>query len=155
MSVWDKREFIALVIRPFDSDRITNYHQFDFDHFALSAPDLWLNLGHSIHDVLNYCDLDLDCNLYDSWKPVYYQWQQLHLDRLKFCWYFDTIVDNIVSGRHMDLSRFNLDIVREAAIQHVLIYKHNLNLKTWQLEKFENTQQLHKLLEPNTHPIKQ
>ena len=53
----------------------------------------------------------------------------------------------------MDLTRLKLDIIQEAFIQHELIYKHNLNLKTWQLEKFTNTQQLHNLLETNTHPL--
>ena len=51
----------------------------------------------------------------------------------------------------MDLERFNLDIFQEAAIQRELLYKHNLNLKIWQLEKFKNTKQLHNLLEPNIH----
>ena len=33
----------------------------------------------------------------------------------------------------------------------MIIYKHNLGLKTWQLEKFPaNTQDLHTLLESNT-----
>ena len=52
----------------------------------------------------------------------------------------------------MDLTRFNLDIVRESTIQHVLIYKHGLTLKSWGLEKFpNNTQDLHLLLEPNIY----
>ena len=53
----------------------------------------------------------------------------------------------------MDLTRFDLDVIQEAFIQRELIYKHNLNLKTFQLEKFINTQQLHNLLEPNIHPL--
>jgi hypothetical protein len=55
----------------------------------------------------------------------------------------------------MDLNRFNLDIVQEAAIQHILLYKHSLSIKTWQLEKFNNTKQINALLEPNTyHEVK-
>ena len=53
----------------------------------------------------------------------------------------------------MDLEKFNLDLMQEAAIQRELIYNYSLNLKTWQLEKFTNTKQLHNLLEPNLHPI--
>ena len=53
----------------------------------------------------------------------------------------------------MDLEKFNLDLMQEAAIQRELIYNYSLNLKTWQLEKFTNTKQLHGLLEPNLHPI--
>jgi hypothetical protein len=53
----------------------------------------------------------------------------------------------------MDLTRFNLDLMQEACIQHHLIYNYNLNFKTWQLEKFSDTKQLHSLLELNTHQI--
>jgi len=56
----------------------------------------------------------------------------------------------------MDLSRFELNLNQEASIQHVLIYKYDLNLKTWGLEKFpNNTKKLHELLEPNIHKITQ
>ena len=53
----------------------------------------------------------------------------------------------------MDLESFELDIMQEAAIQRELIYKYNLNFKTWQLEKFQSTRQLHALLEPNIHSL--
>ena len=153
MTTWDQREFLSLVMRPFEGKQIKNYHSFDFDYFDLSAVDLWLNFDHSVIDVFDYCELGLDQTTFKHWQSVYNKWQQLHRSRLQFCWYFDTIIDNILQGRYMDLQRFNLDIVQEAAIQHVLIYNHNLNLKTWQLEKFINTRQLHSLLEPNIHPL--
>ena len=48
-----------------------------------------------------------------------------------------------------------MDLWQEAIVQHILIYKYNLNLKNWQLKKFpDNTQDLHKLLETNIHPTK-
>jgi hypothetical protein len=54
----------------------------------------------------------------------------------------------------MSLERFNLDFYKEVIIQNALLYKQNLNLKNWQLEKFPaNTQDLHKLLEPNIHQL--
>ena len=43
--------------------------------------------------------------------------------------------------------------LEQAFTQHKLICKHNLNLKTQQLETFTNTQQLHNLLEPNIHTL--
>ena len=70
-----------------------------------------------------------------------------------FVAYFDKIINYIIEGYELNLDKFNLDLVQEAAIQHELIYKHNLNLKTWQLTKFTNTRQLHNLLEPNIHPL--
>ena len=62
-----------------------------------------------------------------------------------------TIIESILKNNYIDLTKFNLDIVQEATIQHELLYKHNLNLKTWQLEKFMDSKQLHSLLEPNIY----
>ena len=90
---------------------------------------------------------------YQKWLLIYNQWKNVHKQKLMFVWYFDTIINNILQGIDFDLIRFNLDITQEATIQHFLIYKHNLNFKTWQLIKFTNTRQLHELLEPNIHPL--
>lgn len=150
---WDKREFLALNLRPFDINYIENFHDFSFDHFSLSADLSWKSLDKYILDILDYCGIKLDPSKFDHWLEVFFQWQTLHRDRILFCDSFDNIIDAILTGKNIDLTTYNLDIVREAAIQHELIYKHNLNLKTWQLEKFTNTQQLHNLLEPNIHPV--
>lgn len=154
-NVWDLREFMALNQRPFDNNTIRNCHKFDFEVFDLPAVDIWKNLDTKINDWFDYCETNIDNSRLDSWKEIYKQWKTVHLDRMQFCEQFDYIVNGIIENQNIDLEKFNLDIVREAAIQHALIYRHNLNLKTWQLEKFKNTQQLHNLLEPNIHPIKQ
>jgi hypothetical protein len=95
----------------------------------------------------------MDEDRYQKWLPIYNIWKRNHTTGLRFSWYFESIINNILQGIDFDLVRFDLDIQQEAAIQHVLIYKHNLNLKTWQLTKFTNTKQLHQLLEPNTHDL--
>jgi hypothetical protein len=66
-------------------------------------------------------------------------------------WYVDEIVDDILYNRPRNLLDFELDLLQEAIIQQKLIKNYNLNLQNWQLDKFTNTQQLHKLLEPNVH----
>lgn len=154
-NVWDLREFIALNQRPLEDNTIKNYHQFDFEYFDLPAIDVWKSLDKKIVQWFDYYETAVDPTRLESWLPVYQQWQTLHTDRIKFCEEFDTIINGIITNQDIDLEQFNLDIVRESAIQHALIYRHNLNLKTWQLEKFENTKQLHNLLEPNIHAIKQ
>ena len=151
--IWDKREFIALNFNPYQKLYIRDCHEFDFDFFDLPAHAAWLSLDSYIKDILDYCNLELDNTRFIHWQQIYNQWKHLHHDRIRFCWFFNTIIENILAGRDMDLTKFDLDIVREAAIQHELIYKHNLNFKTWQLEKFVNTKQLHNLLEPNIHPL--
>ena len=153
--VWDKREFLALNFRPFDNLRIIENLDLNKDHYHINTIELWNRFDEGIGNLLKYLEIDLDNKKFKKWLAVYQQWKKIHKNRLFFMWYFDTIIEYILKGYSLDLTRFDLDICQEAAIQHVLIYRHNLNLKTWQLKKFTNTRQLHELLEPNSHPIKE
>lgn len=152
-NIWDDREFLALNYNPFDAIKITDVHNFNFDHYFLAAEDLWNMFDHSVIQLFDYLEIQIDHTRWENWVSVYTRWKKIHYQQLRFDWYFETIIDYILSGKNMDLTDFNLDILQESAIQHTLIYKHNLNLKTWQLEKFQSTQQLHLLLEPNQHQI--
>jgi len=152
-NVWDQREFLALNINPKNVLRIEPNITLSHDHYALDTMELWNTFDLTIIDLFNYLGLKLDDTRKAQWDSVYYSWRRLHYRRLLFVWYFDKIISYIIEGNNLDLTRFNLDIVQEAAIQHELIYSHNLNLKTWQLEKFTNTKQLHYLLEPNIHDL--
>lgn len=151
--IWDQREFLALNTRPFDKVSIDDVHNFDFDHFYLDSMDLWTQFDSTVSKLFKYLELDIDPSRWDHWLEVYTKWKKLHYQRIQFVMYFDTIIQYILQGKSMDLESFDLDIMQESAIQHTLIYNHNLNLKTWQLTKFLNTQQLHALLETNTHPL--
>lgn len=150
---WDYREFLALNVNPHDIVKMSDVSAFDFDHYYLDSFDLYNNFDCLVDDLFKYIDVKLDSNKLLEWINVYHKWQQLHTNRIQFVYYFDTIIDYILEGKYFDLKRLNLDIMQEAAIQRHMIYNHNLNFKTWQLEKFNNTQQLHSLLEPNIHPI--
>lgn len=151
--IWDLREFIALNDTPLFNNTIRDHYDFDFDCFDISADTVWTSLDTTVGHWFDYCETVLDQKRFEQWIPIYRKWQLLHQDRIKFCKEFDSIIDGILTNKNIDLSQYNLDIVREAAIQHALIYQHNLNLKTWQLEKFTNTQQLYNLLEPSIHPL--
>jgi hypothetical protein len=117
--------------------------------------ELWNTFDLTVDRLFEYLDVKINLENFKRWIDVYNQWKKLHKDRLFFSWYFDIIIQYIIDGYNFDLRRFNLDLYQEAAIQHALIYKHGLNLKTWQLEKFTSTQQLHALLEPSTHSLTQ
>ena len=119
----------------------------------LNTFELYNLLDQTIDQLFDFLEIEIDKTRRTHWTEIYNKWKKLHIRRLKFVWYFDTIVNYIVDGYHMDLLNFDLDLVQEATIQHSLIYKYNLNLKTFQLEKFINTKQLHNLLEPNIHPL--
>ena len=152
-NVWDQREFLALNL-PWDETTIADLVDLSGEHYDVDCLELY-NLADSIvHPLFEYLEIDICNERLESWTQIYQQWRRIHYNRLNFLWSFDKIMNYILHGYDMDLERFNLDIVQESYIQKELIYKHNLNLKTWQLEKFKNTKQLHNLLEPNTHDTK-
>lgn len=150
-NTWDIRERMALDNRPFDMPK-TPKLDLSKQHLWLSSSDLWFRGLPTIKKILNYLNLELDQSRWDHWVDVYRKWQTIQIDRLKFDIQFDHIIDCIVNNWYYELGE--LSLLQESVIQHALIYRRNLNLKTWQLEKFpSNTQDLHKLLESNIHPI--
>lgn len=151
-NIWDIRERDALNMRPFESTHPVNYLDFTQPHLYINCRDLWNNGIDVIHRVMEYLELNIDSTRMTRWIEIYQHWA-LHQQKLyKFSLYCNHIVDAIVNNWYFELEP--LSLIQESVIQHMLIYNHNLNLKTWQLEKFPtNTQDLHKLLEPNIHPI--
>lgn len=152
--IWDLREFVALNIDPFAIHTVQPMIELSSQPYVLDAVELMTMFDSSVYDLFRYLDIEIDPVRYEKWLPAYLKWKRVHSRRLKFVFNFQLIVHSIVEGCDLDLTRFELDIMQEAAIQRALIYQHGLNLKTWQLEKFVNTAQLHALLEPNFHPLK-
>ena len=152
-NVWDVREFLALNLNPADVVSILPNINLSSNHYLLNTAELYNTFDATVDSMFEYLEIKIDSERKNTWNSIYYKWRQVHYNRMLFSWYFHQIINNIISGNNFDLTRFNLDIVQEAAIQHELIYKHNLNLKTWQLEKFTNTKQLFQLLEPNIHNL--
>ncbi len=152
-NIWDLREFLALNL-PINQD-VSILPNIDCSHdsYRLDSMELYNTFDVSVDNLFDYLGVTIDQDRRTLWNPIYNKWRKLHYDRMLFVWYFDEIVDSIINGNNIDLTRFNLDIIQEASIQQELIYTHNLNLKTWQLEKFTSTQQLHQLLEPNIHDL--
>jgi len=148
--IWDKREVHALCKRPFNSRTINP--DLIKNKFDLNIMDLFNTFDSTVYELFNYLELQIDSDRFDNWSNVYHKWRLQHTDRLRWVWYFDQIMESIVNGYSMDLTRFNIDLFHEATIQHVLIYKYDLNLKTFGLKKFpKNTKDLHNLLEKNIH----
>ena len=149
---WDRREFLALNLRPWDDEPMEKQVDFTIPHLHIDAQELWYDGYNVLIKVLDYLELKLDSSRIDQWITVYRQWQEIQFTHLRFTWNFDYITECIIDGRSHDLSRYKLSLVKEAMIQHALIYKHGLTLKGWELEKFpDNTQDLHQLLEPNVY----
>jgi hypothetical protein len=150
--IWDRREFLALNLRPYNTISILPNIDLTKKIYRLDSFDLYNQFDITVKDLFNSLNLNLNTARWENWILVYKRWQHIHSDRVLFVEYFDAIIESIINNYYLDLKRFNLDIVREATILHELLYKHNLSIKGWGLEKFpDNTQDLHKLLEKNTY----
>lgn len=148
-NIWDIRERWALKTNTLKWKPITV--DLKFEHYWIDAQNLWYNGQREIPKIMQWLGLDVDCNRFNSWLPIYQEWQKQQLDTLQFQYNYKHIVDCIV---HNWWYPIDLTFDQEVIVQHCLIFNHGLNLKTWQLEKFpNNTQDLHKLLEPNIHPL--
>lgn len=146
--IWDIRERMALDIRPFDIDPDPGLLM---PHLHIDSRDWWIRGPMVIQKVFKFLSLTVDQERMQQWLPIYYQWQKIQTDALEFVYYIDHIINAIVNNIYFEI---DLSFEEETVVQHCLLYKHNLNLKTWQLTKFpNNTQDLYKLLEPNIHTV--
>jgi hypothetical protein len=153
-NIWDVRERQALDTRPLDmiTRQLTDHCDFSRPHFRASVCDLWHRGVQLFHQIMMYLDIPIDPDRLTQWIPIYHEWAQKPLALMLFGDSFDDTIQCIVNGWYKELPELTFD--QEVIIQHALIYRHNLNLKTWQLEKFpRNTIDLHRLLEPNTHKL--
>ena len=102
---------------------------------------------------MNQLAIPLQWDRWDHWQTVYQNWQQINYRCVKFQYELDHIVEAIVNNWSYPL--LELSFLQEVMIQHELLYKHGLNIKNWQLERFpDNTQKLHQLLEINHHQLR-
>jgi len=152
-NIWDIRERQALDTRPLISTtELQNKFDFSKPHFRASVCDLWHRGVKLFHQIMAYLDIPIDPDRLAQWIPIYHEWVQKRLELMAFGDGFDDTIQCIVNGWYKELPELSFD--QEVIIQHTLIYRHNLNLKTWQLEKFpRNTIDLHQLLEPNIHKL--
>ena len=152
--IWDKRELFALCIHQYIVPSIdpSTFIDVQQPHLLYTTDDVWNGLPTIIDEIFNFLGISIDESRRETWVNTWLEWRNVH-DRY-FARHFDRIVNAIVNNEYLDLSRFNLDFLKEALIQNALLIKHDLNLKTWGLEKFpDNAQDLHKLLEPNFHKL--
>lgn len=153
-TTWDKREKLALMFHNYtpNSLRYCSAINKKLPHLLYTTDDVWNDLSAVITEILNFINIPISPTQNEKWQLVYNNWRLKH-DQY-FSRHFDRIITAIVNNEYLSLERFNLDFYKEVIIQNALLYKHNLNLKNWQLEKFPaNTQDLHKLLEPNIHQL--
>jgi hypothetical protein len=148
--IWDRREMLSLIVKIDPLPSFDHMIDYQLPNLIYTTDDIWNNLPDVMSELLEYYQMPLEHARWPSWKQAYYVWREKHDNHFSRC--FDQIINAIVNNHYMSLTRFNLNFYKEMLIQQALITRYNLNLKTWQLAKFpSNTQQLHQLLEPNTH----
>ena len=148
--IWDLRERRALNIRPFQHSRVPL--DFSLPHLWIDSRSFWTLGERYMHKILAYLNLQMDQDRLNMWLPIYAKWQHTQFNHLDFCYVLPHMIESIVNNWDYELG--NLTFEQEIVIQHCLIYQHNLNLKTWKLDKFpNNAKDLHLLLETNIHPV--
>ena len=153
-TTWDNREKLALMSYNYTPIQRVYCSAINkkLPHLLYTTDDAWNDLFVVINEILHFIDIPIRSTQIEQWQLTYNKWRLKH-DQY-FSRHFDRIINAIVHNEYLSLDRFNLDFYKEVIIQNALLYKHNLNLKNWQLEKFpDNTQDLHKLLEPNIHQL--
>ena len=154
-TTWDNREKLALIFYDYTPHNQLLYNSAidkKLPHLWYTTDDVWNDLFSVATEILHFIDISISSTQISQWQSIYNVWRLKH-DQY-FSRHFDRIINAIVHNEYLSLERFNLDFYKEVIIQNALLYRHNLNLKNWQLEKFPaNTQDLHKLLEPNIHQL--
>ena len=151
-NIWDTREILALnfthLVSPGNYASLINFR---LPHFYLDSRELWYDGEQTMRRMFHWLQQPVDESRLNHWQAVYLKWQQVHFDILRFGWLLPHIVESVVQGYDYDLGSLQLDLAREAIIQGYLLKYHNLNLKTFGLDRFpNNTRELYGLIEPNT-----
>lgn len=154
---WELREFLSLTLTwtdTYNKPSILTYVDKSIDHYPIDFFDLITNLDLKLEELFDYLQIPLKYELIPAWKEVYTEWKKIHKTRYEFVMYFDMIIDYIISGRNMDLLRFNFDLMQEALIQQTLLRDYGYSIRSHGLEKFSNTRQIYELLEKHGREIK-
>jgi len=152
--IWDRREKLALDRRPWDQRSLTGSQltHLNQPHMWVSCKEWVYNGPKKVKDILKFLDLPINTKRWDCWIPIYHMWQQTQTNLMNFDFIVEHLIKSIVNNWYYEFDELTFE--QEVVIQHALIYRHGLNLKTWGLEKFPtNAQDLHKLLEPNFHQL--
>jgi hypothetical protein len=148
--IWDQREQLALCIRPLDLSETIVPFVHGNNVLKFTSDNVWYDLENCLIKMLSSCDITPRTDLLEIWRSVYNKWQKIH--DTKFSIDYWKILDHIYHGKQLNLSEYKINFIKEALIQHGLIFRYNLNVSTWNLEKLpSDCKDIHNILEPNIH----
>ena len=100
----------------------------------------------TIIKMMKFLDIPLDQGKLDHWRLMYKNWKGIVDHIIQFCDDIDLIVENTINSTDMDLTKYKMNVLKEGIILHMLLFKHNLNLKR-PIDKFpSNTRDLRDML---------
>jgi|TARA_R110001592_G_scaffold105724_1_gene297326 hypothetical protein len=110
----------------------------------------WVKDGlNEMKKVLQFLGLECKEERIDTWCEIHAVWSWIHTPYLDFCNDIHEIIECIVNNKSMDLTKYNLDVLKEAVILHLLMFKHDLNLKLPVDHLPQDAQLIFSLLEEN------
>jgi len=145
----DIREGIAFNIRPYDF-----WEQYDLNYkakniFVCQFENLVFKGEEVFKSVFQYLETSINEEKIQNWHIVHQQWSTTLSHYINFCNDLELIVENIVSGKSMDLTSYKMDVLKEGIVLHLLMFKHDLNIMTIIERMPDNTREIFKLLGKN------
>jgi len=151
LSTGELREILSLFYPKCIKGQILNEQLDKADNlYIINYDDIWTNLDTIIFDIFKFLELAIDNSRYTQWVQVYHTW--LEKNKTDFFEDLPKIIDCIVTGKLLDLGKYNITFAREVVIASKLLYNHNLSLKFDGVNDLtKNTIQWHSILEKNTY----
>jgi len=151
MPVWEQREILSISYPKIISGQTLNETMQEHSNcFLLDFDNFFVDLPSKIQKIFEFLNFTIDRTRWNHWLSVYQKWQQS--SGYQFYQDIDRIVDAIVSGQSVDLTKYSITFGKEVVIASKLLYNYNLALKSAGVADLtQNTQQWHSILEPNVY----
>lgn len=145
----DVREGIAFNVRPYDFWKSFTGRNTHENIYHCRFEDLLLDGKGTFVKILDFLELNYNKELFNDWCQIHDKWSSNLKNYVYFCNDIEKIVENIISNKPMDLTKYRMDVLKEGVLLHFLMFKHDLNLNT-PVEKLPtDSQKIFKLLEKN------
>lgn len=124
----DIREGIAFRLRPYE---FWQHHKSINLGNKLQTHDFYnlLTAGETVvREVMSFLNLHIIEDRVEHWISVHKQWSADLIHYLDFCDDIENLVDSIVTNKKVDMSSYKMDVLKEAVLLHLLMFKHDLNI---------------------------
>jgi len=145
----DIRENIAFHIRPFENKDLNKNHLSSDNVLHIQFQDLLFDGRQEILKIFDFLKFNYKKEKVKNWYTIHEKWSKNLKNYVLFCNDLELIVRNIIENKKMDLKKYKINVLKEAVILHLLMFKYNYNLRT-QTNRLPNcTSKIYKLLIEN------